>query len=151
MFGDIGHGFMLFLVGCLLCFLAEPLSKTSLRPIVMARYLITMMGFFATYCGICYNDFMSIPIEGGTCYTWWEVKEEGVIHTYGDLTPDCIYSIGVDPIWYQSTNELTYMNTLKMKTSVIFGVAQMSLGIFMKAANSLYFKRYVDFYFEFLP
>jgi V-type H+-transporting ATPase subunit a len=27
----------------------------------------------------------------------------------------------------------------------------MSLGIFMKAFNSLYFRRYIDFFFEFLP
>lgn len=35
--------------------------------------------------------------------------------------------------------------------SVIFGVAQMSLGIFMKALNSIYFGRYIDFFFEFIP
>lgn len=48
-------------------------------------------------------------------------------------------------------NELTYMNSLKMKLSVIFGVLQMSLGVFMKAFNSLYYKRYIDFFFEFIP
>lgn len=62
-----------------------------------------------------------------------------------------MYAIGFDPIWKFSTNELTFSNSLKMKTSVIFGVVQMSLGIFMKAFNALYFKRYVDFFFEFLP
>ena len=35
--------------------------------------------------------------------------------------------------------------------SVIFGVAQMSLGIFMKALNSFYFGHLVDFFFEFIP
>ena len=36
----------------------------------MARYLVLLMGFFATFCGIMYNDFASLPIEvfGGTCY-----------------------------------------------------------------------------------
>lgn len=48
-------------------------------------------------------------------------------------------------------NELTYMNSLKMKLSVIFGVLQMSLGVFMKAFNSLYYQRYIDFFFEFIP
>jgi V-type H+-transporting ATPase subunit a len=38
-----------------------------------------------------------------------------------------------------------------MKLSVIFGVSQMSLGIFMKATNALYFKEKLDFYFEFIP
>lgn len=27
----------------------------------------------------------------------------------------------------------------------------MSFGVFMKALNSLYFRRYVDFFFEFIP
>ena len=43
------------------------------------------------------------------------------------------------------------MNSLKMKISVILGVAQMALGVCMKAANNLYFREYVDFFFEFLP
>jgi V-type H+-transporting ATPase subunit a len=43
------------------------------------------------------------------------------------------------------------MNSLKMKISVIFGVLQMSIGIFLKGLNSLYYKQYIDFCFEFLP
>jgi len=35
--------------------------------------------------------------------------------------------------------------------SVIFGVAQMSLGICMKAFNAVHFRRPLDFFFEFLP
>lgn len=38
-----------------------------------------------------------------------------------------------------------------MKISVILGVLQMSLGVTMKGFNALYFKRYVDFFFEFIP
>ena len=43
------------------------------------------------------------------------------------------------------------MNSLKMKIAVILGVAQMSLGVCLKAANNLYFRQYIDFFFEFLP
>ena len=38
-----------------------------------------------------------------------------------------------------------------MKIAVIIGVLQMSLGIFMKGFNALYFKRPMDFLFEFIP
>jgi V-type H+-transporting ATPase subunit a len=62
-----------------------------------------------------------------------------------------VYPFGVDPIWFASKNELNYVNSLKMKLSVIFGVLQMSLGVFMKALNTLYFKQYLEFTFEFIP
>jgi V-type H+-transporting ATPase subunit a len=58
---------------------------------------------------------------------------------------------GTDPSWYLATNELTYLNSLKMKISVIFGVAQMCLGIFLKALNALYFRKMLDFFHEFVP
>jgi V-type H+-transporting ATPase subunit a len=38
-----------------------------------------------------------------------------------------------------------------MKLSIIFGVAQMSVGIFLKGANSIFFRQPLDFFFEFIP
>lgn len=38
-----------------------------------------------------------------------------------------------------------------MKLAVILGVTQMSLGIVMKAINSLHYGKMLDFYFEFIP
>lgn len=38
-----------------------------------------------------------------------------------------------------------------MKVSVILGVAQMSMGVLMKALNALHFGRYIEFTFEFIP
>ena len=49
MYGDIGHGFLLFLAGAFLCLAAEKLRTGALAPMVGARYMITMMGFFATF------------------------------------------------------------------------------------------------------
>lgn len=70
MFGDIAHGFLLFLVGAGMCLFESKLWNAGLGDILMARYLVLLMGFFATFCGIMYNDFASLPIEvfGGTCY-----------------------------------------------------------------------------------
>lgn len=68
MFGDIAHGGMLLLLGVLLCLFADKLKKTPLEQMAAARYLITLMGVFATFCGICYNDFASLPVELGSCY-----------------------------------------------------------------------------------
>jgi V-type H+-transporting ATPase subunit a len=38
-----------------------------------------------------------------------------------------------------------------MKTSVIFAILQMSIGILLKGMNSLYFRHKLDFFFEFIP
>ena len=40
---------------------------------------------------------------------------------------------------------------MKMKISVILAIAQMSIGIFVKAVNAAYFKHWIEFFFEFLP
>ena len=86
------------------------------------RYLLLLMGFFSFYCGWIYNDFTSIPLKvfGNSCYN---VPHDHHSHEEVTLKEDCIYPIGVDPSWYLGKNELTYMNSLKMKISVILGVA----------------------------
>lgn len=71
MFGDIGHGLLLFLFGIYICLKHDDIMKNqpSLRLLQKARYLILLMGFFAFYCGFIYNDMMSMPLDlFGTCY-----------------------------------------------------------------------------------
>ena len=67
------------------------------------------------------------------------------------LRKDCVYPVGVDPAWHLGSNELAYMNSLKMKLSVNLGVLQMGLGVCMKACNALQFNNSMDFFFEFVP
>ncbi len=38
-----------------------------------------------------------------------------------------------------------------MKISVIIAIVHMTLGVCIKASNSLFFKKKVDFFFEFIP
>lgn len=127
MFGDIGHGSVLFLVGASLC-MFHPILKAKvpgMEAVLSMRYLLLMLGFFATFCGICYNDFMSIPIFAfDSCYP---VKESEEARHHNETVemiqaPDCVYPIGIDPAWYMSKNELNFLNSLKMKLSVILGV-----------------------------
>ena len=67
------------------------------------------------------------------------------------MKPDCVYPVGVDPVWHLGSNELAYLNSLKMKLSVILGVLQMALGVCMKALNAIHFGNHMDFFFEFVP
>lgn len=101
------------------------------------------MGLFSFFCGWMYNDFMSIPIELiDSCYT------DGLDGLR--IRPDCVYPFGIDPKWYTATNELTFMNSFKMKLAVILGVAQMLLGIFLRFFNAKDFADYAEFIAQFV-
>jgi V-type H+-transporting ATPase subunit a len=106
------------------------------------------MGFFSVYCGFLYNDFLSIPFDMGTCYDTSKNGTKGVQVYKKD---NCNYKFGLDPIWYVATNELAFINSLKMKISVIFGVFQMVIGIVLKGLNAVFQRDFVDFIFIFFP
>ena len=125
MFGDIGHGFVLTMFGAYLCIFKESIiaEKSMVAPALKGRYLLLLMGIFAFYAGWLYNDFVSIPLDVfGTCYYNSPGQE------YSSRKDDCVYPIGIDPKWYVSDNELAFMNSLKMKTSVILGIFLMTIG-----------------------
>ena len=78
MFGDIGHGLLLFLFGCYLVYNNNTLSKEKSaisKGLSTARYLLLLMGFFAFFSGWMYNDFLSFPFNlFGSCYTNTDVN-----------------------------------------------------------------------------
>lgn len=70
MFGDMGHGTLLLIFGLGLVFMNEKLKGTAAEPLLMARYILTMMGFFAIFNGLIYNEVFSMPVEFfQSCYT----------------------------------------------------------------------------------
>ena len=130
MFGDVFHGSLL--LGFALWLYSAGEKKVGLM-LYQCRHFLALMGIFATFCGFCYNDYTSVPLYlfGKSCYE--------IHHGKATLDEDCVYPIGIDPTWYLSVQELQFMNSVKMKLAVIFGVAQMSLGICLKGSNNLYY------------
>ncbi|KAJ6985600.1 hypothetical protein NC653_023524 [Populus alba x Populus x berolinensis] len=61
------------------------------------------------------------------------------------------YPFGVDPVWHGSRSELPFLNSLKMKMSILLGVAQMNLGIILSYFNATYFKNSLNIWFQFIP
>jgi V-type H+-transporting ATPase subunit a len=61
MFGDIGHGSLLLFFGMMLCILSPKLKKAGAEAMASIRYLILLMGIFAFYNGLIYNEFFAIP------------------------------------------------------------------------------------------
>ena len=153
MFGDIMHGFLLTVFASYLCW-SKREPGTFAAMLGPVRYMFLLMGLFSFYCGLIYNDFGSLgtQIFGKSC---WSVAEDAVevsgtpgFYYATRADKDCVYPVGIDHTWYRSTQEIAIMNSLKMKTSVIFGVVQMLLGTFMKGFNAIYFKRYGELIFD---
>mmetsp|Transcript_18286 Transcript_18286/g.42092 ORF Transcript_18286/g.42092 Transcript_18286/m.42092 type:complete len:874 (+) Transcript_18286:101-2722(+) len=162
MYGDVGHGMFLFLNGLLLVWnekKAEGVKRDELSEgLHMGRYMILMMGFFAVYAGMVYNDCFSLGLN--LFQSRWEFEgqdemdvEEGdvayQIAEYG--SNESVYPFGLDPMWHVTSNELLFFNSFKMKLSVIFGIIQMFFGTILKGINSIYFGEKLDLYFEVLP
>ncbi|KAH8738828.1 vacuolar proton translocating ATPase 116 kDa subunit a isoform 1 [Cryptosporidium ryanae] len=160
MYGDIGHGSIVFIIGLLLVFYHEKLSKTvsdeNVKILMSGRYMITMMGFFATYCGLLYNDFFAAGLDlFGSRYLLSDEKLADGSHVYlpnnNSTSVSFPYPFGFDPVWKGAVNEMSFLNSFKMKFSVIIAFLQMTLGVLLKGFNNLYFKNYIDFFFEFVP
>ena len=146
MFGDIGHGTLLFLASLYICMKKNEINNPSLKVLINFRYLLLIMGIFSFFCGLIYNDFMGIPLSlFNSCYQNDPVANKVIRKN------QCIYPLGMDPKWYSSRNELSFFNSFKMKWSVIIGVFQMVIGIFLRGLNDIYFKDTLGFYFEFIP
>ena len=147
MFGDIGHGLLLFSLSAYICLTKNDMpSNSPLKAVVKYRYILLFMGFFSFYSGLMYNDFMSLPLSFfSSCYENVPGSKLTV------RKPNCVYPIGIDPKWYSATNDLAFTNSFKMKWSVIVGVIQMLGGIILRGMNNAYFKDKVSLICEFIP
>lgn len=81
----------------------------------------------------------------GSCYDLNNFKQDGPVdpknkkHFVERISGDCTYPWGMDPAWsIADINELLFVNSVKMKMAVIFGVLHMSFGILCKGANTIY-------------
>jgi len=157
MFGDYGHGSLFFFIGCNMVLFHDRLKKIpEMAEAQKARYMFVMMGFFAMYNGLLYNEFFAIPNDWfGTCYdiTKPEIRSETfkspqATYPLGPAGSDCVYPFGTDPTWFLSPNLLTFTNCYKMKIAVIIGVLHMMMGIFVKGLNAVYFNQPMVLVFE---
>uniref|UniRef100_A0A8C1W0V0 V-type proton ATPase subunit a n=1 Tax=Cyprinus carpio TaxID=7962 RepID=A0A8C1W0V0_CYPCA len=170
MFGDLGHGSVMTLFA-LWMVLTEKDHKRR-RPgneiwttFFDGRYIILMMGLFSIYTGLIYNDCFSksLNIFGSA----WSVKAmftqqewtNETLQTNALLTLDPNvsgvfsgpYPLGIDPIWNMAVNRLTFLNSYKMKMSVIIGVIHMTFGVVLSVFNHLHFRQKFKIYLLFLP
>lgn len=170
MFGDVGHGLLMFLF-------ALAMVLTENRPAVKAaqneiwqtffggRYLLLLMGLFSIYTGFIYNECFS---RATTIFpSGWSVAAMANQSGWSDkylsqhpmltLNPNISgvflgpYPFGIDPIWSLATNHLSFLNSFKMKMSVILGVTHMAFGVFLSIFNHMHFGQAHRLLLETLP
>ncbi|KAH7524153.1 hypothetical protein FEM48_Zijuj06G0089000 [Ziziphus jujuba var. spinosa] len=156
MFGDWGHGICLLLATLYFIIREKKFSNQKLGDIVEmtfgGRYVILMMALFSIYTGLIYNEFFSVPFElfGKSAYECRDPSCRDAT-TAGLIKAHDTYPFGVDPKWHGSRSELPFLNSLKMKMSILLGVAQMNLGIIMSYFNAKFFDDKLNIWYQFLP
>ncbi|CAN0874857.1 V-type proton ATPase subunit a1 [Linum grandiflorum] len=156
MFGDWGHGICLLLGALFLIAREKKLSAQKLGSFMEmlfgGRYVLLLMSLFSIYCGLIYNEFFSVPfhIFGGSAYRCRDDSCRDA-HTVGLVKFRDPYPFGVDPSWRGSRSELPFLNSMKMKMSILLGIAQMNLGIIMSYFNARFFRSSLDIRYQFVP
>uniref|UniRef100_A0A8D3DYD1 V-type proton ATPase subunit a n=1 Tax=Scophthalmus maximus TaxID=52904 RepID=A0A8D3DYD1_SCOMX len=170
MFGDLGHGMVMSLFALWMVLTEKnQKKKRSSNEIWVTffngRYIILMMGLFSVYTGLIYNDCFSKSLNiFGSC---WSVKAmfanqqwtNKTLQTNALLTLDPNvsgvfsgpYPFGIDPIWNMAVNRLSFLNSYKMKMSVVIGVVHMTFGVVLSVFNHLHFRQKFNMYLLFLP
>lgn len=143
MFGDLAHGLVLMGVALYLCLKKFQLKKKRflLEPLMGSRYLLLLMGLFSSFCGLIYNEFASTPL----------VLTESCYSNNTNRTSHCTYPLGIDPEWFSTKLSMEFINSYKMKLSIIIAVFHMTFGVILKGFNDLYSKNLLNFVCEFIP
>ncbi|GLC52630.1 hypothetical protein PLESTB_000651000 [Pleodorina starrii] len=170
MFGDLGHGLLMTLFAAWLLLNEKKFGKQQLNDMFQmlygGRYCILLMGLFSMYLGALYNEFFSMPMSlaGRTAFTC-HIANVSMPHidnrdcTHQEPVPGVVkmprgagpYTFGLDPIWHGTKTELPFLNSMKMKMSILLGVVHMNLGIMMSLLNNNYFRDRLSTICEFVP
>ncbi|CAL1355742.1 unnamed protein product [Linum trigynum] len=156
MFGDWGHGICLMLATLYLIAMEKKYSTQKLGDILEmtfgGRYVILMMSIFSIYTGFIYNEFFSVPFElfGPSAYSCRDLSCKDA-YTSGLVKVRDTYPFGVDPKWHGTRSELPFLNSMKMKMSILLGVAQMNLGIMLSYFNAKFFSNNLNVRYQFVP
>ncbi|TGZ71149.1 hypothetical protein CRM22_002803 [Opisthorchis felineus] len=169
MFGDAGHGLLMFLfalwmVVCERSLMAKKSTNEVWQMFFSGRYILLLMGIFSIYTGLIYNDVFSrsLNIFGSSWYPTYDqatlIKNDflqlnplTVNQTSDRMFAGYPYPFGLDPIWQLATNKIMLTNSIKMKMSIILGVLHMLMGIFLGAFNYRFFNEPLSIWCELVP
>jgi len=160
MFGDSGHGLLMAIFGLVMILLERKMGSMKLNDIIdilfSGRYIILMMGLYSIISGIIYNDCFSksfIFQFKNSAYKFIKQPSIGAkfVTTKGYKEQGTAFLFGIDPGWIDASNMIIFMNSFKMKMSIILGIAHMSFGVCINVLNDIFFNKKINIFCEFLP
>lgn len=153
MFGDIGHGLIIFFAALYMISQEKKWARQELDEILgqffYGRYIILLMGLFSVYTGLMYNDIFSKSLH--IWHSGWDFPEPGSNGASYAVSNGHMYPFGVDPAWHGADNGLVFTNSYKMKMSIVLGVIHMTFALCLQLPNHIKFKRPLDIYANFIP
>ncbi|TQS35843.1 hypothetical protein Golomagni_03725 [Golovinomyces magnicellulatus] len=156
MFGDMGHGFLMFCAAAAMIYWEKPLKKIRDELFSMAyygRYIMLMMGIFSMYTGFIYNDVFSKSLSIFPSAWEWKIPkgwQEGQT-VEAQLKGDYRYPFGLDWMWHGTENDLLFANSYKMKLSILMGWCHMTYSLCLSYVNARHFKSSIDIWGVFIP
>ena len=156
MFGDFGHGFLLFCAASAMIYWEKPLKKVRDELFIMAyygRYIMLMMGIFSMYTGLIYNDVFSKSLSIFSSAWYWKLPRDfhDGMTVEASLKGSYRYPFGIDWMWHGAENDLLFSNSFKMKLSIIMGWCHMTYSLCLSYINARHFKTPIDIWGVFVP
>jgi len=155
MFGDLGHGFLMFCAAAAMIYWEKPLKKVRDEIFSMAyygRYIMLMMGIFSMYTGLVYNDVFSRSMSIFPSAWHWDWDEQKGNSVPAKLNEDGYrYPFGLDWMWHGAENDLLFANSYKMKLSILMGWCHMTYSLCLSYINARHFKTPIDIWGNFIP
>jgi len=149
MYGDLLHGSCIFAIAIGLVLFEREIAQLRgqnefLDYLHYGRYILLLMGGFAVFCGLIYNDCMSISL-------WiWESGWD-----YNPETEEWVftgpYRVGLDPMWHGRAHQMEFTNSYKMKLAMILGITQIYFGLILKFRNHRFHNDRIAIIWEWIP
>ncbi|KAH0787065.1 V-type ATPase subunit family protein [Histomonas meleagridis] len=150
MFGDIGHAFFYLLASIAILVISRKATPEGMvGSIFRFKWLLLIASICSLYCGFIYNECFGLPISMSKTSYEPHVTASGMIQW--NMTSPNVYPFGIDHTWLFKDNELIFLNSYKMKLSIVMGMCQMIFGMVLQLINHIHRKDVASIFIEWLP
>ncbi|NXX57278.1 VPP1 ATPase, partial [Scopus umbretta] len=156
MFGDFGHGILMTLIAVWMVLRESRILSQKSDNEVKWQVMLSFP-FKTKSCSLVYSQPSPLELRMPTCpyvRNLDALLENTPLLQLNPAIPGVFggpYPFGIDPIWNIASNKLAFLNSFKMKMSVILGIIHMLFGVTLSLLNHIYFKKPLNIYLGFIP